>query len=241
MIIKKHKSPLPPPMPYYPKTKTISSIENIFNFKQIKTPCPNPKTPIIIDTREKNSMILSLLHQQKANIQLRKLEIGDYLIGKIAIERKTQTDLINSLKTNRLHKQIEQLKQYKKPLIILENSNIHSQIHPNAINGIIISITLHHNIPIIYTESEKHTTQILIQIAKGQQKQSQLNKTKTPESPEKQKQYILESFPGIGPTTAQKLLQNYPTLKTIFNLNEKELEKYLNQKTLEKFKQTLNN
>jgi len=214
-------------------------IENIFSFKKTKEICPNPNTPIIIDTREKNSLVLTNLYQQKANILQKKLEIGDYLIGEIAIERKTHTDLINSLKTNRLHSQLNNIKQYKKPLIILENNETHSKIHPNAINGIIISITLYHNIPIINTTSEKHTAQILIQIAKGQQKQSSLNKTKTPKTIQHQKQYILESFPGIGPTTAKQLLVNYHNLKTIFNTPKKDLEKQLDKKTLYKFTEIL--
>ena len=219
----------------------MKEIENIFSFKQIKIPCPNPKTPIIVDTREKNSNILANLHQQKANLKTQKLEIGDYHIGEIIIERKTKTDLINSLKTNHLHNQLKQLKQYKKPLIILENTETHSQIHPNVINGIIISITLHHNIPIIYTDSEKHTSQILIQIAKGQQKQTQLNKTKIPETPKEQKQYILESFPGIGPTASKKLLEKFSSLKKIFNSEKDQIETLLPTKTIDSFYNLLNN
>jgi len=218
----------------------MKKIENIFSFKQIKTPCPNPKTPIIIDTREKNSNILANLYEHKANIKQQKLEIGDYSIGEIVAERKTINDLIGSLKTGHLHNQLKQLKQYNKPLIILEKKDAHSQMHPNAINGIIISIILHHNIPIIYTNSEKHTTQILIQIAKRQQKQPQTNKTKIPDSLQHQKQYILESFPNIGPTASKKLLKKFSSLKEIFNSEKKQIETLLPTKTINSFHKLLN-
>jgi len=241
MIIKKYKSPLPPPMPHYPKPKTTSSPENIFSFKKTKIPCPNPNTPIIIDTREKNSMILANLLEQKANIKQEKLEVGDYLIGNLIIERKTQTDLINSLKTNHLQIQLHNLKQYPSTLLIIENSDTHSSIHPNSINGLLLSITLYHKIPIFHTTGTKHTAQTLIQIASKNKTHHSIRPTKIPQTLEQQKQYILEGFPGIGPTKAKQLLETYPNLKTIFNSAEKELEKHLDTKTSEKFNQLLNN
>ena len=40
---------------------------------------------------------------------------------------------------------------------------------------------------------------------------------------EKQKQFILEGFPGIGPVISKKLLNKYKTLKDIFSLSNEEL------------------
>jgi ERCC4-type nuclease len=100
----------------------MKNIENIFSKSKPKETCPNPNTQIIVDTREKNSMILSHLHQLKANLIQQKLEVGDYIIGDLIIERKTTTDLINSLKTNHLHIQINNLKQYPSTLLILEKN-----------------------------------------------------------------------------------------------------------------------
>ena len=72
----------------------MKEMENIFS----KSPtlkeviCPNPKIQIIVDTREKQSLIAANLLEQKANISFEKLDIGDYLIGETCIERKTFSD-----------------------------------------------------------------------------------------------------------------------------------------------------
>ena len=55
---------------------------------------------------------------------------------------------------------------------------------------------------------------------------------------EEQKQFILEGFPGVGPTIAQELLKKYKTLKNIFKTREEELEeiKSFDKNKVENFK-----
>jgi len=48
---------------------------------------------------------------------------------------------------------------------------------------------------------------------------------------EEQKQYIIESFPGIGPATAKRLLAKFKTINKIMNADEEELKKILKSKT----------
>ncbi len=43
-------------------------------------------------------------------------------------------------------------------------------------------------------------------------------------------QFILEGFPGIGPKTAKKLLEELKTLKKIFNSPDKKLQKIIGKK-----------
>ena len=52
---------------------------------------------IIIDNREKNSLVIANLLEKKAKIRIEQLEIADYLIDNIAIERKTYSDFISSI------------------------------------------------------------------------------------------------------------------------------------------------
>jgi len=44
-------------------------------------------------------------------------------------------------------------------------------------------------------------------------------------------QFILEGFPGIGPTTAKKLLKKFKSIKKIINASEEELKEILGKKT----------
>ncbi|MBT6689981.1 hypothetical protein HN903_04590 [archaeon] len=223
----------------------MKQLENIFSKTKTKSKqsCPNPKTPIIIDKRENQSLIKANLIERKANIQEEILQIGDYLINETIIERKTFKDFTASLTDKRLFSQIQEMKKYRTSYLILEGFDFtyKSRLHPNAIRGAILSSAK--LIPIIYTEDENDTTKFLIQIAKRQEKTLQnfsLRKTKSKQTLEEQKQFILEGFPEIGPTAAQNLLIEFKFLKKIFNATEKELEKILTQNQLHKFSFLLN-
>jgi len=60
---------------------------------------------IIVDIHEKNSLVVSELISQKIEIELRKIPVADYIIGEVAIERKTVSDFISSMIKKRLQKQ----------------------------------------------------------------------------------------------------------------------------------------
>jgi ERCC4-type nuclease len=223
----------------------MKQIENIFSKTKTKSEhiCPNPKTPIIIDSRESQSLITANLMEQKANIQHELLEIGDYLINDIIVERKTYSDFLSSITDKRLFTQIKQMKKYESQYLILEGFDFSykSRLHQNAIRGTLLSIA--NLIPIIYTENERDTTKFIIQIAKRQEKLPQnfsLRQTKSNLTSEQQKQFILEGFPGIGPTTAGSLLEKFGSLKKIFNTTETQLEKILDKNKLKKILSLLN-
>ena len=71
---------------------------NIFSNKKIKE---NKKT-IIADNRERNSLVISELVKLNHEVQFEQLEIADYLVNNIAIERKTKSDLASSIIDKRI-------------------------------------------------------------------------------------------------------------------------------------------
>jgi ERCC4-type nuclease len=211
-------------------------IENIFSFKDTKKSIIKQRSKIIIDSREKNSMIISYLINKCAEIEIKKLEIGDYVIGGITLERKTINDLINSLKTNRLKNQIKNLQRLDKKAIIIEKNKEeknYSKINKNVIDGLILSITLHHQIPVLFSSSEEDTSELLIRISQKEKKEPQTNPNKIPKSLTEQKKFVLESFKGIGPKCSERLVKSFPSLRDIFNQEKKELEKVIHKKTVE--------
>ncbi|MCK5450014.1 hypothetical protein KAI32_04055 [Candidatus Pacearchaeota archaeon] len=227
-------------------------IENIFSKKKIsseKNKCPNSKIPIIIDTREKQSLITANLLEKKANIKLEKLEIGDYLIQDTIIERKTFSDFIGSMINKRLIEQLINLKKYPKHFLIIEGFDYNYdkfKVHENAVRGMLISIAIDFQVPTIFTKDEEDTTNFLILTARKYEKPITLNpirQSKNFKTLEEQKQFILEGFPGIGPTTAKQLLEKFKTLKEIFNISEEQLEKisHFDDNKIKKFQNILNN
>lgn len=227
-------------------------IENIFSKKKEvkKIEIPNKKYPIVIDTREKQSLVISELVNKKANINLEKLEIGDYLIAnRLIIERKTFSDFQSSILDKRLFKQMIEMRKYPEQLLIIEGFFYNygdSNIHKNAQKGMLISIALDYNIPFIFTEDPEDTASTLVLLAKRYEKEKQtisLRPQKSLQTLEEKKKFILEGFPGIGPTISEKLLQEHKTLKKIFNLDKKDLKKIerFDEKKIEEFKKILEN
>src|SRR3989344_1767075 len=116
---------------------------------------------VIIDNREKNTLIPSILSKNKIPYKFEQLEVGDYIIKDIVIERKTINDLKSSIINKRLFSQIGNLKEQENKIIIIEGNFedlINNEIlHENAIRGAILSISLKEKIPIIFSKSEEDT------------------------------------------------------------------------------------
>ena len=178
---------------------------------------------IIVDKREKNSMVIAELAEKDAEIKLERLPVADYIIGNIAIERKTISDFINSMINRRLLRQLEELKQYPKSLLIIEGSNPDykfGKLNPNAIKGMMLSCVLDYEIPIIFTEDCEETASFLVLLEKRQKKKPReinLKAKRKAFSPREQQRFILESFPGIGPSIARELLKKFKTIENTIN------------------------
>ncbi len=194
-----------------------------------------PKQAIIIDNRERNSLVASELMRLGFEIEFRQLQVADYLIGSAAIERKTINDFKSSIINKRLFSQLAELKQYPNHFLIIEcldNEDIYQGImHENAFRGFILSIINDFKVPIIFTKSEKDTAKYLAVLASKKKKQHEtIRASKTFFTEQEQLQFILEGFPQIGPATAKKLIGHFKSLKNIINAPEEELRKIIGKK-----------
>lgn len=196
-----------------------------------------PKQKIFVDYREKNSMVASELMHLGLEIEFLELKVGDYLVNNIAIERKTVSDFISSMINKRLHSQIESLQQYENKLLLIEGIEEHELysddnegMNANAVRGFLLSILLKHKIPIIFTKDSEDTAKFMDVLARKKEVESSLNATKKSFNKKEQMQFILEGFPGIGPKTAKKLLEEFKTMKNIFNASPEEISKSIGKK-----------
>jgi Fanconi anemia group M protein len=193
---------------------------------------------IIADIREKNSLVAADLFELGIDVDFKHLKVADYLIGDTAIERKTISDFISSMINKRLARQLEEIKQYPKPLLIIEGieeqelyNDLSEGINGNAIRGFLLSIVLELNVPIIHTNNCQDTAKFLMLLAKKQSKSHiSIRATKKAKSKKQLKQFILEGYPGIGPATAKKLLKKYKNIKNIINQPIENLKKNIGKK-----------
>lgn len=190
---------------------------------------------IYIDYREKNSLVPSELISLGLKIEFRELKVGDYLVNNIIIERKTIQDFLSSMFNKHLVKQAQEMQQYEKKLLIIEGFEeqelyLEKDISSNSIRGFLLSLSLKYNIPIVYSKNSQDTAQFISLIARKKQVESSLNVTKKSLNSSEQMQFIIEGFPGIGPKTAKKLLQEFKSLNNIFNAKKEDLQKLIGKK-----------
>jgi Fanconi anemia group M protein len=215
---------------------------DIFSRKREKSEPKQKPAKILIDNREKNSLVPALLSKLDINFEFAYLPTGDYIVNDVVIERKTIPDLKSSIINKRILFQLKELKQYPKSLLIVEGTSTFELyggvIHENALRGFILSTALEHKIPVIFTENEEDSAKYIAVLARKTKKATLSLRAKIQLDKDEQKQFILEGFPGIGPTTAKKLLDKFKTIKNIINTDEKELKEILGKKT-DNFKRVL--
>ncbi len=193
---------------------------------------------ILIDIHEKNSLIAAELRELGCKTEFKNLKVADYIINRTAIERKTISDFLSSMLNKRLTRQLEELKQYPNPLLIIEGideQEIYTEhnegINANAIRGFLLSILLEFQVPILFTKDYQDTARFLRVLSrKTKKKHLSLRASKKTLNKKEQMQYILEGFPGIGPATAKKLLKRFNTLKRIFNTTIEQLKAEIGKK-----------
>jgi len=185
---------------------------------------------IIADLRERASGIPRALSEKGLEVRMKRLEVGDYLLTpKIAIERKTTADFIQSIFDKRLFAQVGTLRaNFQSPILLLEKSETPSrEIHPSALRGAMLYVTVLNRIPILHSENSAETIELLLAMAqlvhRDQAQEFSLHAKRRSSSPATTQRYILETIPGIGPHLARSLLKQFGSLQAVFSAAPDEL------------------
>lgn len=113
---------------------------------------------IVKDDREPQTIVDQILDCKNIIVRKERLLVGDYLLDNdLLVERKSIADFCASVKDGRLFKQIAKLANSNiKSCLILEGKEKEFRetgFKKNAIQGIIISISLVFKIPVIRSKS----------------------------------------------------------------------------------------
>ena len=112
-------------------------------------------------------------------------------------------------------------------LIIEGEEDIYSirKVHANAIRGMLSSIVLNFQVPILYTKDPNDTAALMAVMAKREQNKEYNHTihTQKPKSIKEQQEFIIASLPGIGPNNAIKLLTHFHTVENVINATKEQL------------------
>lgn len=186
---------------------------------------------IIIDHREVNDVLKqTLLSNPSVRLEVKTLKTGDFRINDwLIVERKTFSDLVVSIKDGRIFQQASRLSSASiHTLIILEGTaqDIKSTgMKREAIQGALVCLALKFRIPVLRSLSPQETANLMLltyhQLVEGDHNHKNrfhyrpgIHKKDTKL---KQQIFILQGFPGIGPSKAKMLLDHFGSLNAIFS------------------------
>ncbi|MBN2154776.1 MAG: DEAD/DEAH box helicase family protein [Candidatus Lokiarchaeota archaeon] len=200
---------------------------------------------IIADTRETQSPVVRELAVKGMDVILKTLNVADYILSEqVGVERKTDSDFVESLKDGRLFDELHHLSQsFHIPILILEGNPVNQfSISKTAILGALASIIVNMRISVLYTQSATETADLLIALEKKiHQEKTPIGKvyTKKTTSEAEAQEQIISGIPGINIYRAQELLTAFSTLENIFTAAEDELEQVpgIGKKTAKKIRE----
>ena len=186
------------------------------------------KPKIIYDYRERKSLVVEHL-AKLAEIEESVLSVGDYVLSdNIVCERKTSTDFAKSIIDARLFEQLKLMKTvYKKPILILEGTDLYERVDANVIHGAIACVIVDFSVPVLQTKSAAETARILSFIARREQfsgnHMPRVREGKKPGVLKELQEYLVAGLPGIDYVRAKNLLKHFRCPEFVFTATEREL------------------
>lgn len=187
---------------------------------------------VIVDHREASSGVVREINRLELEVEMQQLDVGDFIVSdRVGVERKTVPDFLSSLIDGRLLEQSKNLAEtFERPLMILEGEGLYTErgIHPNAVRGALACITVDYSVPVISTENERETAQIIKAVAKREQEgtKSEIpvrSGRKSLTLPQLQR-FIVEGLPGVSAVLAKRLLNHFKSVENVVRASEEELK-----------------
>ncbi len=188
---------------------------------------------IVADDRERKSDVIELLLKiENVEVDIRRLSMGDYQIGKrVIIERKTLKDFAVSVIDGRIFRQMIYLANSKfEGVLILEGTSsdsIEIGVTREAMQGALINVSLIMGIPVLRSKNPVETAKLLVFIARqiesitngGVQRHGY-----QPKGIRYRQRYILQGLPKVGRERADRLLDRFGSVEAVVSASIDDLQ-----------------
>ncbi|MGC9209845.1 MAG: ERCC4 domain-containing protein [Acidilobus sp.] len=188
---------------------------------------------IYADVREEASGVPSILERLGVIVIRRQLPEGDYVIPEdIIVERKSASDFISSLFDGRLFDQASRLTESHEEVYYIIEGDLFRELklwptRRRQVLGALATLVMVYGVRLLWSPSREETAEILAAMASKSEESGRgpvvINKKPKLRSIREWQLYILQSFPGIGLKTAERILQKFGSLEGFFNASVAEL------------------
>ena len=183
----------------------------------------NKKPKIVADNREPDSVCDSL-EALGAEIELRQLEMGDYLLSdRLAVERKTREDFEASVMDGRLFSQVASLcAALPRVVVVVEGDAPQgSRLSRAALLGAYSALISDFGCVLFFTRSTSATAEMLYALAHHEQvaksRAVPVYAKRKARTLAEQQRAVVEALPNVGPTLAKALLQYFDTVENVMS------------------------
>lgn len=201
------------------------------------------KVVIKIDKRELRSGIKDYLLNNGCIVEEEQLSIADYIVSdRVAIERKTYSDMVSSIMDGRIFAQIRELSNnFEKPVVLIEGFECFIGFNENALFGALSAIAIDFGVPIIWTKNKMESAKFIYQAAKREQitikRPVPVRVNKKGRNLREEQEILISGLPTVNSVLSKRLLEKFGTPKKIFNATKEELMEVdgLGEKKAERF------
>ncbi|RLF22278.1 MAG: hypothetical protein DRN15_09430 [Thermoprotei archaeon] len=191
---------------------------------------------IIVDKHEPKRFV-ETLRKMGVKVEVKSLPLGDYIVKDYVVERKTLDDLINSIQTARIWKQLYRLmllqKEGYRPMIVVTGNTPYlgkggydSKMRQFFIFQLVSSFS--YGIPVVHLDFDGRMPWFLYQlhIRSDKKKASKPVTVKKKTDIREIKSDMLSCIPGIGRTLADELSKRY-SIAELSKMKEEKLSNIL--------------
>jgi ERCC4-type nuclease len=191
---------------------------------------PEPPITILVDSRESDSVVLPRLQHLGAHVKVGDLEAGSYVIsGAIAVERISAAAFVEGVLNGRLYHTAGKMSLNFTRSVFMIEGDVHSTgltIARDAIDGAIASLVCLEGASVLSMRNPSATADLIYRLAKKAQKglgfEMAFQRAKITSGPE-EALFSIESFAGIGPSTAPKALGRFFSVFAFVNASVQQL------------------
>lgn len=181
---------------------------------------------IFYDHREASSGIPGLLALEGFTLTSAQLPVGDYVVSdRVGIERKTEADLVASIKDQRLFDQVKRLREaYPAAILLVEraNSNFPAEARAGA-----LAWALRQGVSVLPVTSPETSAEWIARLARQEASgpSGPRGSARKPAEPDRLAKEVAANLPGISLVLAGRLLEHFGTLQALFSAGAPDLQR----------------